>query len=413
MDRVHCSRVAGLRALGLRLFGLRVPGLHVFRLCVLGVAIGSLALLPLVTASPPEPFDSEDDSAGYSSAQESEPASLLDVLRQEPGSIDPRVDSSRPSVVFLKTGRIISGRILRRGNDFIHHTDDGQVYIPGGLVEHWSQDMRALSTYIRTKLVPNNEVHERMKFATWCVQNGLLFEARSELRDALEAESDSDDLRKKLQRVERAIVLQAAAKKEADQSTLSARVTNAPSASAKAQTAEGLGGLTRETAREFTTRIQPVLVRNCAISGCHGGPTVTTFRIHRVSREFSATSIQTSENIETLRQYIDMNDPEASPLLTVTERGHGQPGRIAFDGPEGRKQFERLADWVHAVAQGERARLERRLTRKAGSSKKETNSDPDNVQASTRRGEVTTTIGGDPFDPDVFNSLPASGELPE
>jgi len=77
------------------------------------------------------------------------------------------------------------------------------------------------------------------------------------------------------------------------------------------------------TLRTFKTRIQPIVLQNCATSGCHGGETAVSFRLYgNATQSLLATEAETYTNFLVLstirtggRPMVNRADPEQSLIL--------------------------------------------------------------------------------------------------
>jgi hypothetical protein len=127
-------------------------------------------------------------------------------------------------------------------------------------------------------------------------------------------------------------------------------------ASAPADDAVSLGGLSRETALQFARRIQPLLMNNCTAAGCHGRDSQTGFRLYKISPGKYANRHAAERNLAEVLECIDVKTPRSSRLLTAPRGKHGRRGRPVFTGQRGEEQFAELQKWVMAVAREDSAR---------------------------------------------------------
>ena len=123
------------------------------------------------------------------------------------------------------------------------------------------------------------------------------------------------------------------------------------------QEVESLGGLSRDTAQQFTARIQPILLNKCGNAHCHGVASDNGFKVSNF-RTIGHSSRQTSEkNLADALQYIELDQVGKSRLLTALQGAHGGKGTI-FVGQTGAEQAKTVRSWVRTVAQEKRNQAE-------------------------------------------------------
>jgi hypothetical protein len=126
---------------------------------------------------------------------------------------------------------------------------------------------------------------------------------------------------------------------------------------------ESLGGLSRDAAAAFTTKVQPLLVNKCGNAGCHGTAADNDFRLNMV-RLGSANNRRAAEsNLALVLNYVDIHEPHRSPLLEQVRKGHGGAPATLFGGSSGPAQLKVLTEWIESVAH-ERAAEEARLAKR-------------------------------------------------
>ena len=109
---------------------------------------------------------------------------------------------------------------------------------------------------------------------------------------------------------------------------------------------ESLGGLPREAGAVFTRQIQPILMRNCTASACHGPKSDQTFKLSLVHQTGVQQHATTSKNLLALMPYIDRESPKSSPLWKLLKTNHGAVGSSIFMGQKGEKQLETFQNWL-------------------------------------------------------------------
>jgi hypothetical protein len=98
--------------------------------------------------------------------------------------------------------------------------------------------------------------------------------------------------------------------------------------------------VTAETAIAFTTKVQPILMNTCA--NCHANGSGGKFILERVSE--GGQKVATQRNLAAVLNFIDMDRPTISPLLTKAVSPHGATTPPIKD--RSAKPFVALKDWL-------------------------------------------------------------------
>ena len=110
-----------------------------------------------------------------------------------------------------------------------------------------------------------------------------------------------------------------------------------------------LRGIPRGAIETFTQSVQPVLLNHCAISGCHGSPSETGLRLHRLSASAPTSRRTTQRNLYSVLKYIDLTNPTESRLLTAASQPHGTVEHAIFTERQA-AQYRHIVDWANQVA---------------------------------------------------------------
>lgn len=330
-------------------------------------------------------------------------------------------------VLVMRTGTIVTGKIVRTGNLYEVQGTSGNWAVPEDLVKLRCASIAEAYQKLHESAKKQNDANAHLMLAKWCLTNDLNREARQELLDALALEPDREDAKRLLRNVDETIEGKKEPGPTARREEPSRTSRAAPSSAADAVS---LGGLSRDNALQFSRRIQPLLVNNCTAAGCHGRDSDTGFRLQKVMPGKDANRHATERNLAKVLEFIDLKKPKASPVLTVPQGQHGRRGRPVFVGQRGDEQFAELQKWITSVA-GEEAARERRITvesrRKAAIetvSASESKTVPSNPGSANRSSDAfpapkrsVPEVGdsklprqaplpagrGDPFDPAAFN----------
>lgn len=254
-------------------------------------------------------------------------------------------DPAEAGLLVLKSQRVVQGRILRNGDDYLVKHANGDMFVPASLVQFRCRNLQDAYRQMRNAFPAHHGAESHMQLARWCVVQSLYAEARQELRDALLLEPDRAEASDMLARLN--LMVDPAPSKTADR----APQESASRASARNyDEVESLGGLPREVAARFVRRIQPLLVNHCALAGCHGPQEDRDFKLQRVSLGGYSHRHLVERNLASVLKFIDCENPRLSPLLVRPRGNHGRRGQTIFIGQHGADQYREIKDWVLTVA---------------------------------------------------------------
>lgn len=267
---------------------------------------------------------------------------------------DGDADDSRDQLVLLTTGRMLTGRVTRNGGGYLVEQSNGRIQVAAEDVKFVVNDLREAYRKQRDSIVePTPATH--IALANWCISHRLHDEARDELKRCLKRDPENVEARRLLLRLT---------------DTIRAGLPLRGDEVAPLKTQDGfvqpdvesLGGLSREAASQFTSRIQPLLLNKCGNASCHGMASSNTFKL-TMSRGAGKGSRQNTErNLYETMRYVDLETVTNSRLLQVFQGSHGGKGTI-FVGPAGAEQIKQIKAWVVSVVeekQAEARKLEQR-----------------------------------------------------
>lgn len=249
--------------------------------------------------------------------------------------------SSNPQILLLRNGAILRGRILARGEDFLMQAPQGQVVVPGTLVRAACRDLQEAYEYMQQRAAAQSEGAAYVTLAKWCQSVQMYDEARASLELALNLDASLDEARHLL-------ILNAELQSEHRQSQ---RPREAPAEAPSRRDPDAhLGGLPKSLAKQFATRIQPILTNHCSTASCHGPRSETGFRLERVPVGQRSERGAVERNLLAVSEYLDFRQPSRSPLISRAKEPHGKPVRPLWTGPSGKQQFAELQGWVRESA---------------------------------------------------------------
>ncbi len=256
-----------------------------------------------------------------------------------------------PNLMVMTDGRTMTGEITIQAGGYAVEKLGGKMFVPKEQVRCVARDLRD-AYRIQRESQTDPSAASLIQLAEWGISYRLYDEARDELIRALRRDPENETARKMLQRLEEQLLAQPKPR------------SNAPinSDGFLVQEVESLGGLSKTTAAQFTSRIQPLLINRCGGASCHGSETTHEFRLSHVRIENQNHRRSAEKNLAVVMKYIDTEDPQQSELLRVTRGPHGGQSVTLFGGSQGANQLRSIRDWVGDVAadrQAEAAKLAR------------------------------------------------------
>ncbi|MGH7128100.1 MAG: tetratricopeptide repeat protein [Planctomycetaceae bacterium] len=265
-----------------------------------------------------------------------------------------------PRVLVLTTGRLVEGNISENAGGYVVDLPNGSMLVPSDQVKFTARSKLDAYRQLRDE-APSPQPRYRLALARWCITNGLYDQAKQELSAVLATEPDHAEARATLRRLEELLNPENAIHRTPIESP--PRTHDG----FKLPEASSLSRLSPETAREYVTRVQPVLLNKCGNARCHGSAAENELRL---SHSFGRNNhrIFAERNLAAILEYVNLEHPDRSPLLQVPRGNHGRGGRTIFVGPAGAEQRELLEVWVRRVAQ---ERRDERREMRAGESRDE------------------------------------------
>ncbi len=299
-------------------------------------------------------------------------------------------------VLLLKNGEVLEGKISRAGEHYYVAVHGGELRIQADSVEFSCRNLEEGYRQKRLAIRKGNAT-DHLRLAVWCEHHGLLGHAARELVDAI----DADPTHPAIDALERRIRLAMEPPKPAFPSQPPAE----PPPDWK-ELDRLMGEMPPGSVETFTQTVQPLLVNHCTSAGCHGHGSETKFRLLRAPVGRSPRRRLTQRNLHATLQWIDRDDPKASPLLTAPVNPHGTAKVPVFTNSQV-SQYQRLVDWVFLVAEKKKTDVPETVSAhrqpQVHAMPAETSGfDFPPLQQSPQRNEATPGHA-DTFDPEIFN----------
>jgi hypothetical protein len=252
---------------------------------------------------------------------------------------------------------MISGRITRCGDRYEVIVPGGEIYVKAAEVQQHCRNVQ--EAYHRKKaLIRCDNVLDHLELSQWCMKAGLLDPASRELAEA----AALDPRHPLIPVLERRLKVASAPPPKAEPGDKSSRV--GPTTQ---ELDRMVRGMPPKTVEIFAQVIQPMLVNNCSAAACHGQSVRNGFRLLRVPVDSPPSRLLTQRNLHAALQWLDRDNPEASPLLRYTTQAHGA-ARVPIFTDRQVVQFRQLRDWCYRVTQTESPVVQASYNEPAGSS---------------------------------------------
>lgn len=276
------------------------------------------------------------------------------LLSRGQDELDDESPGESVRLVLLTSGRMLTGHASRNAGGYLIEQENGRIQIPAEEVKFICRDLQEMYRKQRDSIVePTPATH--VALAKWCITYDLYDDARNELKICLKADPQHRDALRMLNRLTDTLRKDLPPKTEPPPVRKTIDGFNLPEV-------ESLGGLSRDTATLFTTRIQPLLINKCGNASCHGSASSNAFHIlpSRVAGRGSPKNVQ--RNLAAVMKYIETDDVARSELLTALRGAHGGGGAV-FQGKTANDHVRTIRSWVVSVVDeklAEEAELQQR-----------------------------------------------------
>ncbi len=259
--------------------------------------------------------------------------------------------TGKPRLLVLRDGSIMQGHISILDEGYSISTSNGVVAIPFDAVTCDAVSIQDAYRQQRDAIVkPSAEQHTRL--AGWCLQQQLYEQAERELEAALGLQAHYPPALRMIEQIRK----QQAARSDPDE-LFRENKKQMEDLLVKLEfgTAEPLGGLSPELAQEFSSRVELLLINTCANGACHGRPADKDtaeygFRLTPRWNMRGNTRHVTDQNLRAVLAQLDLDNPEASPLIAVLDGRHGARNTPVFKGAKAAEQRKLLENWTILTA---------------------------------------------------------------
>lgn len=258
------------------------------------------------------------------------------------------------SVLVLANEGVLVGRVDRVPAGYRLRSERGESIFPTEKVLRVCGSRREAYFYLQGR-ANLRDPHERLRLARWCSNQGLLLEAKLEAEAAValkaghpEANALLRQLQRQLDEAGKANTLPSPA---VDSSLPAASPPLRTPAEASGNPLEGWEkALTKPALKEFTHRIQPILLNSCGTGGCHGGERPAGgFHLQVPPSAHSQTPTLTRHNLGQALRLVNKADFGNSLLLKKGLEAHGGTSRLPLGGAE-TPTYRAVEAWLRLIA---------------------------------------------------------------
>jgi len=253
---------------------------------------------------------------------------------------EPLAVAPQEGILVLRSGGILRGAITRAGQEFYVGVGGGEIRLKQDEVEFTCESLEA-AYQIKSAALPTGHVSEHVGLAEWCLQQGLIQHAEQELALAKQADASFP----KLPLLERRLDL--------IRRPVQPHISHAPPKAKEAEKPSAEDDILRRvpqrTIETFTSAIQPVLMNGCATAACHGPASNNKLRLERIALGRPTSYRISQRNLTSVLTCIDLENPAASPLLTLPLGAHGTAAEAVLTRRDMEK-YRQLVAWVTDVS---------------------------------------------------------------
>ncbi len=265
-------------------------------------------------------------------------------------------------MVLLRTnGKVLQGEIRRDANGYVVKTKVGVMLLNRREVERTFQSIDELYAY-KASLCPEEDADERLKLATWCLEQKLKPEAKAQLAAVLQLSPDNRRAKAMMANMDRpaspnaprddglsraSVEVPAPMPADLDLERLREAQARNPRPTSLPVIFDLEPALAVRRYQEFAATVHPLLQHRCA--KCHNEATPGDFQlIQTKTRKDLSNDLVLRANLEAALRIVASDDLTRSPILTASGMTHGNGGKPVLGGP-GSSEYKTLAAWVTSL----------------------------------------------------------------
>jgi hypothetical protein len=264
----------------------------------------------------------------------------------EPSSSTAGPTNPVATLVVLRDGGVLTGTISTIEGGYLIRRGGAEFQVPAAKVLLACRSLDEAYQARRQEITsPSAEAH--LALATWCLSYGLLPHAANELMAVRQLEPNHPRLTLLQRRLADAEVqsTRQPPNNPAPRDSWDVREPSAPAV-------ESTESVSAAVVERFTRRVQPILVNNCTMGGCHQRGGTQQFQLDRALLHGLGNRRTTTYNLAATLALVDRDQPQLSPLLAIPRQTHGGMRAPVF-GPRQAAAFNHLVEWVALITRSE------------------------------------------------------------
>jgi hypothetical protein len=250
-------------------------------------------------------------------------------------------------VLVLDNGNVLAGAVERVGDEYVINVTGATLQVPVDQVERFAPTLEEAYEQRRVTLVDGTP-DRHLELAAWCLHLKLFDQAARELLDARRIDAQIPGLDVLERRLRYRMDLEASRAQAASRASAKPLV---PAAADVVAAEPPLPSISVDAQAQFVRSIQPMLVRNCATSGCHQSGAGHAMQLDRWALEGRGNVELVRRNLAEVLGEVDMENLEASELLAKGRVVHGR-ANAGSSRPLSAHQLNLLTAWMHLAFDG-------------------------------------------------------------
>jgi hypothetical protein len=246
--------------------------------------------------------------------------------------------------LLLRNGHLLPGEVTRTGDEYLVRQPTAAIRIDADRVELFARTSAEAYEVLRRRS-EDASIDDRVALAAWCLRNELLEQSAAEIAALRRLAPNHGELHRLDAEFEQALRRQQRIRPRAADPSTEGGSGELPPPSILARPHElGPGALPPKSRAEFVRRVQPMLIRSCATTGCHHSGGEQAFQLDRLAAVGGGHPLKIQTNLEQVWRRLDLRQPAASPLLVWASAAHGLESHPSD--PLHPRQSDLLRNWI-------------------------------------------------------------------
>ncbi|MGY8769074.1 MAG: hypothetical protein ACKVH8_11705 [Pirellulales bacterium] len=252
----------------------------------------------------------------------------------------------QPGILLLQNGSIFKGTITPSGDFLTIALSEGAVLrLPVNSVACQCKTMQEAYEFKRDQPVRLKLV-DHLELTQWCITQKMYDQATHHLLFAVKSAPEDPRVLQMERRFRFAL------EPQKDATPLSPNSNTIPPID-RQQLEQMAGSLPLGGLRNFTSTVQPLLLKSCGTTTCHGQAGTTDFHLLRFEHIRSIPRLITLRNLHSTLKFINREEPTNSKIFKVFVDSHAAYPELSA--PATREQVAVLSRWIYGISSNHRA----------------------------------------------------------